>query len=224
MKNRVLHSDASEHEEKLAVQHFQSVTARVKGTWLERRSDELCELASKDPKGFWRAFKIQQSNVCPIEYEAFCALMAQLAQTPEQADLLGTSVRAADASCLNAPITADELHDCIRRLKRNKSPGIDGVLSEMIKDGGDVLHNCLLFIFNLMLVNHFPKQLSVGLITAVYKSGNKGDMSNYRGITAGSVIAKLFAMILDHRIAVWAEGEGIKAKGSRFQERLLHNR
>ena len=80
--------------------------------------------------------------------------------------------------------------------------GYDGVLSEMIKDGGDVLHNCLLVIFNLMLNNHFPKQLSVGLITAVYKSGDKGDMSNYRGITVGSVIAKLFAMILDHRIAV----------------------
>ena len=135
---------------------------------------------------------------------------SQPAQVPEQADLLGTSVRAADASCLNASITADELHDCIRGLKRNKSPGIDGVLSEMIKDGGAVLHNCLLVIFNL-LANHFSKQLSVGLITAVYKSGNKGDMSNYRGITVGSVIAKLFAMILDHRIAVWAEGEGIKA-------------
>ena len=114
---------------------------------------------------------------------------------------------------MNAPITADELHDCIKRLRRNKSPGIDGILSEMIKDGGDVLHNCLLVTFNLMLTNHFPKQLCVGLITAVYKLGDKGDMSNYQGITVGSVIAKLFAMILDHRIAVWAEDEGIKAKG-----------
>ena len=38
-------------------------------------------------------------------------------------------------------------------------------------------------------------------------------MSNYRGITVESVIAKLCAMIFDHRIAVWAEAEGIKAKG-----------
>ena len=79
----------------------------------------------------------------------------------------------------------------------------------MIKDGGDVLHNCLLV---MMLVNQFSKQLSVALITAVYKSGDKSDMGNYRGITVGSVIAKLFAMILDHGIAVGAEGEGIKAK------------
>ena len=39
-----------------------------------------------------------------------------------------------------------------------------------------------------MLVDYFPKQLSVGLITAVYNSGDKGDMSNYRSITVGSVI------------------------------------
>ena len=64
-----------------------------------------------------------------------------------------------------------------------------------------------------MLVNTSAKQLSVGLITAVYKSGDRGDMSSYRGITVGSVIAKLFAMIWGHRIAVWAEGEGFKAKG-----------
>ncbi len=98
---------------------------------------------------------------------------AQPAQTPEQAELSGTSVRAADTSCLNAPVTSDELHDCIKRLKRSKSAGIDIILSEMIKDDGEVLHSCLLVIFSLMLVIHFPKQLSVGLITAVCKSGNK---------------------------------------------------
>ena len=92
---------------------------------------------------------------------------------------------------------------------------------EMIKDGGDVLHNCLLVIFNLMLTNHFPKQLSVGLITAVYKSGDKGDMSNYRGITVGSVIAKSFAMILDHRIAVWAEDEASKPKDKQVSEKTF---
>ena len=60
-----------------------------------------------------------------------------------------------------------------------------------------------------MLVNHSPKQLSVGLITAVYKSCDKGDLSKYLG-TVGAVIARLFAMNLNHRTAVWAEGE---AKG-----------
>ena len=35
----------------------------------------------------------------------------------------------------------------------------------------------------------------------------------YRGITTGSVIAKLFAMIYERRLASWAEGHAVKAKG-----------
>ena len=64
-----------------------------------------------------------------------------------------------------------------------------------------------------MLASHFPERLFVGLITAVYKSGDKFDMGNYRGITVGSVVAKLFAMILEQRIASWAEKHAVKAKG-----------
>lgn len=43
----------------------------------------------------------------------------------------------------------------------------------MIKDGSDIPHTFLLVIFNVMLVNPFLKHLSVGLIIAVYKAGDK---------------------------------------------------
>ncbi len=36
-----------------------------------------------------------------------------------------------------------------------------------------------------MLVSHFPERLSMGLVTAFYNSGDKSDMSNYRGTTVG---------------------------------------
>ncbi len=75
------------------------------------------------------------------------------------------------------------------------------------------MQQCLLWLFNCMLASHFPERLSVGLITAVYKSGDKFDMGNYRGITVGSVVAQLFAMILEQRIASWAEEHAVKAKG-----------
>ena len=47
----------------------------------------------------------------------------------------------------------------------------------------------------------------------VYKSHDKFDMGNYRGITVGSVVAKLFAMILEQKITFWAEEHDVKAKG-----------
>ena len=49
----------------------------------------------------------------------------------------------------------------------------------MIKDGGDLVQQCLLWLCNCMLASHLPEHLSVGLITAVYKSGDRSEMSSY---------------------------------------------
>ena len=109
----MLHSDASEYKKKVAVQCCQDVTDRVRRKWLEDRADALCRMANKNPSGFWRAFKTLKHSTFPVGLAArggaFKARVGgQPAQTPEQADLLGTSVRAADASCMNAPVTSDE--------------------------------------------------------------------------------------------------------------------
>ena len=101
---------------------------------------------------------------------------------------------------------------CIKRLKRGKSPGVYRILAEIITGDGDLLEICLLLLFNCMLVSQFLC-LSVGLITAVYKCGDKSDMNNYRGITVGSMFAKLFAMILEQRLSAWAGTHAVKAKG-----------
>ncbi|DBA81569.1 TPA: hypothetical protein ACH3X1_007341 [Trebouxia sp. C0004] len=206
VKNRVYYSNASDQEKEIAVQCFHAVMNRVKKAWLENRAAELCEMASKDPGGVWRAFKTQKHNVCPVElaaqFEAFRALMgAQPAQTPEQAELSGTSVRATDASRLNAPVTSNELHDCIKRLKRNKSAGIDGKLSEMVKDGGEVFAQLSFSHVQFDACESLSQAVVCWLDTAVYKSGDKSDMSNYQGITApASSLAALMATISDRDV------------------------
>ena len=125
----------------------------------------------------------------------------------------GVSIPSPDNAGLNDDVTLGELSICIKRLKHGKSPGNDGVLADMIKDGGSLLKECLLWLFNCMLASHFPKRLPTGLITAVYKSRDDNNLSNYRGVTVGPVIAKLSAMILEQRIASWAKKQGIKTKG-----------
>ena len=59
---------------------------------------------------------------------------------------MGTSVRAADASCLNAPVTPDELHDCIKRL-----------LAYCLKWSRIVVKLRTAVFSDLSLVNYFPK-------------------------------------------------------------------
>ena len=45
-------------------------------------------------------------------------------------------------------------------------------------------------------------------LSMVYKSGDKSDVSNYKGITVGAVIANVFAMSVKQRTTSWAETDG----------------
>ena len=207
-------------EEKQTVQkRYKSVTYRTKKAWIQQRNDELMHMSSKDPKAFWKVYRSRKRDVCPVspeeQAEAFRKLYgAQPPEPPPRPTIPGVSSSSSESDeCMFAHITADELQVCIKRLQRGMSPGIDAVCAEMIKDGGELLHTCLLELFNRMLMSHFPECLSVGVITAVFKAGDKKDMGNYRGITVGPVFAKLFAMIIESRLASWAEDHGVKARG-----------
>ncbi len=85
--------------------------------------------------------------------------------------------------------------------------------AEFILDAGELLHMPLLITFNYFLVEGFPEALSTRVVHALFKTGNASEFDNYRGITIGSILAKLFAMILDKRLSKWAEHYGLRANG-----------
>jgi hypothetical protein len=58
----------------------------------------------------------------------------------------------------------------------------------------------------------FPKALSIGVVHALFKGGDASQFDNYRGITIGPIVTKLFAMILDKRLSEWVEQHGLHAK------------
>jgi len=47
----------------------------------------------------------------------------------------------------------------------------------------------------------------------LFKGGDASKFDNYKGITVGPILAKLFAMILDKRLSEWAEQHGLRARG-----------
>jgi len=50
------------------------------------------------------------------------------------------------------------------------------------------------------------------VVHAFFKGGDASKFDNYRGITVGPILAKLFAMILDKRLSEWAKQHGLRAK------------
>ncbi len=77
---------------------------------------------------------------------------------------------------------------------------MDGMKAKFILDAGKLLLMPLMTTFNYFMVEDFPKTLSTKVVHALFKGGDAFKFDNYRGITIGPILAKLFVMILDKRL------------------------
>ncbi len=55
--------------------------------------------------------------------------------------------------------------------------------------------------------------MSTRVIHALHKGGDALQFENYKGITMGPVLAKVFAMILEAQLSNWAKERGLRARG-----------
>ena len=101
------------------------------------------------------------------------------------------------------PIMADEVKETVRKLKARKAPGGDGIVTELIKNGGPMLCKAITQLFNLchtdMTTSH---EWNEEIMKMLYKAGENTDLNNYRGISLTNVIGKIFASILARRMNI----------------------
>ena len=89
----------------------------------------------------------------------------------------------------------------MKSLKLKKAPGPDKIRNEMLKTDIQFLNTALYKLFNLILQSgFFPSSWCEGIITPIYKSGNKLGPANYRGICINSCFGKLFTSVLNTRL------------------------
>ena len=116
-----------------------------------------------------------------------------------------------DEKFLDCEICIDEIESGLKVLRLGKSCGIDGLDPEHIVFGGETMKIWLKRIFNSIL--HFeqlPVCLKEGIAVPIYKGRGKDPLlvSSYHGITLSSVIAKLFEVIILHRLSPCLEEAG----------------
>ena len=100
-----------------------------------------------------------------------------------------------------APLTDEELKIAFETLKSNKSPGFDEISSDVIKFVVDALIEPIRYIFNLSLNKGiFPDKFKVAQVTPIFKSGEKGLISNYRPISVLSCFSKILERIMYNRL------------------------
>jgi hypothetical protein len=98
-------------------------------------------------------------------------------------------------------ITREELEQQLRKLKRKKAPGRDGIQNESWIYGTEREVDRLLEIMNGVWKGEgFPQEWKEGIICPIYKKGEKNTASNYRGITLLNTAHKVYAMIVKERL------------------------
>ena len=80
----------------------------------------------------------------------------------------------------------------------------------MLKTGIQYLRVAICKLFNLILkCGFFPTPWCQSIVTPIYKSGNRLDPSNYRGICINSCLGKLFTSVLNIRLQHYLSGRNI---------------
>lgn len=111
-----------------------------------------------------------------------------------------------DIDSLDCPISEDEVIESIRKLKHGKASGLDNVLAEMLKAGGNLLTGFLSEYFNeIFRSGSYPDMWTKAIIVPIHKKGDTGVADNFRGVSLLSLIGKCYTSILNKRLYGWLE-------------------
>ncbi len=111
---------------------------------------------------------------------------------------------------LNKPINSEEVESVLASLKQGKAAGVDSLVNEIFKFGGEgIAQSTALLCNELFRLERVPKDWARGLIFPLFKDGDNRVPDNYRGITLLSVAGKVYTSVLNKRVSNWCEANGV---------------
>ena len=110
----------------------------------------------------------------------------------------------------DSPITDMEINKGINRLKPDKSPGPDGIVAELLKASLNFSTSFLTKYCNHIFNNAlFPIEWSKSILLPIHKKGDVNTTDNYRGVSLGSVLSKVYTFIINERLNEWSDQQSI---------------
>ena len=132
--------------------------------------------------------------------------------------------RSRERSLNQDQFSIDELNECIKSLKRNKSTGPDRIPNEIYIEANANTRKIYLQAMNKAYDREvIPRQWQQGNIIRLYKGkGTKGKCSAERAITLASNTGKLFERLINNRIQKEIKTSEAQAGGQRGKATADH--
>ena len=229
-RKRRAHNNCQAHPRSVALRvQFQNLKREVQqklrdieNKWWTDKAKEVQGLADiNDQHGFYKSIKTiygpTKRNIAPVRSaegvllkdlpainerwaQHFNTLLNQ--RNPIDPSILDNIPNALQAENLNDQPEFSETVRAINSLKNNKSPGPDGIPSELIKEGGRPLHQRLHnLIKTIWIKENIPSEwLTSDIVTIYKKKGDRSDCSNSRGISLLPTASKVLAKIMLSRL------------------------
>ena len=105
-------------------------------------------------------------------------------------------------------VSIENVRKAVKKLKKGKAPGVDGITSEMLHFGGDSVLEWLTRVCRVCIRDErVPSDWMRAIIVPLYKGkGDRSDCKNYRGISLLSVPGKVYGRLLIERVQGMTEG------------------
>ena len=209
---------------------------RKAGGWRRERGTALLQLQRTNSAAFFRLWRERQSaNPIPaatwlrhfvhLQLKRTFKPVGSRTSTPSSPSSPAAPAAAAAAGGAQPPLQPDpdpeldsdisdaDVAAALRKLSPS-SASLGPLKAALIQAGKDALTPVLARLFTAVLRSGcFPPEWALGAITPIYKKGDTSDPNNYRGITVGHVLGKLYALVVNARLTTWLEERGLRARG-----------
>ncbi|XP_062595378.1 uncharacterized protein LOC134256716 [Saccostrea cucullata] len=207
---------------------FKDLCVKKEKDYRELMKNILCE-ATKDSTEFWKTIKLlkssqsivkRQSVISPRKWAEYFSNLFHKEEADTTIDdfteHVNNRLKRHEESCdlcscntdeiLNAEISEEE----IQGLRNNKSPGQDGIPNEFYKYSNKNVRDLLRKLFNQVFNSgQFPESWNKKVIIPLFKKEDGEDPNNYRGISLLDSSSKIFTSVLNKRLNLWSETQGL---------------
>ena len=107
-----------------------------------------------------------------------------------------------EAEICEGTVTHDEVTSALKQTQNDKSPGTDGITYEFFKAFWHLIGKDLVGVFqDSFQQNNLNKTQNMGLLTLLFKKGDRALLSNWRPISLLNTDYKILAKVLSIRLS-----------------------